>query len=66
MIAQSGLPERFWVEAIRNAVKIRNLIPRDNGVASCQQLTGKLLTSVRSDPLDASAKYNPTEREAKN
>jgi hypothetical protein len=41
MLAQSGLPARFWVEAIRNAVKIRNLIPRDNGVAPYQELTGK-------------------------
>jgi hypothetical protein len=41
ILAQSGLPARFWVEAIRNAVKIRNLIPRDNGVALYQELTGK-------------------------
>jgi hypothetical protein len=41
MLAQSGLPARFWVEAIRYAVKIRNLFPRDNGLPLYQELTGK-------------------------
>jgi hypothetical protein len=47
MLAQSGPAARFWVEAIRNAVKIRNLIPRDNGVAPYQELTGKT-TDIRA------------------
>jgi hypothetical protein len=39
ILAKSGLPARFWVEAIRNAVKIRNFITRGNYVAQYQELT---------------------------
>ena len=41
MLAQSGLSQKFWVEAMRNAVSIRNLIPRDKNVSPHEAILHK-------------------------
>jgi transposase InsO family protein len=39
-LAQSGLENSFWAEALPNAVMVRNRLPRDNGVSPHEQLNG--------------------------
>jgi Integrase core domain len=46
-LAQSGLPRSFWLEAMRNAVRIRNSIPDECGSSPHEALT------VNKPPLNA-------------
>jgi hypothetical protein len=32
-LAQAGMSNMFWVEAMRNAVRLRNLLPGANGIS---------------------------------
>jgi Reverse transcriptase (RNA-dependent DNA polymerase)/gag-polypeptide of LTR copia-type/GAG-pre-integrase domain/Integrase core domain len=41
-LAQSGLPIRFWIESLRNAVRIRNSIPHDSGKSPYEMLKGSM------------------------
>jgi hypothetical protein len=40
-LAASGLPRKFWVEAVKNAVFIRNRLPDTNGVSPFEKLHGR-------------------------